>query len=188
MVQKNEHMFEKLNLTPLTIDVLLWLARNPGKDFYVREIADSTQGSLGGCHTVLQALHEYGLLNKRISGKNVYYSVKEEDPQIHYFKIFMNIHEMRGLVLDIKDTCRRIVLFGSCAQGEDTMDSDIDLFILTDAVDTIRKRVRSYPVTRKIEPVIINPRSFLKLKEKDKAFYDQVSKGIVLWRGDDERI
>ncbi|MBU7043072.1 MAG: nucleotidyltransferase domain-containing protein [Theionarchaea archaeon] len=184
MVQKNEHVFEKLNLTPLTLDVLLWLARNPGKDFYVREIADSIQGSLGGCHTVLHALHAYGLLTRRISGKNVYYTINEEDPQIHFFKIFMNIHELRGLVLNIQPLCRRIVLFGSCAVGEDTMESDIDLFVITDAVDIIRKKARSYPLSRNVELVAITPRDFLKLKEKDKAFYDQVSQGIVLWRGE----
>ena len=188
MVQKNEHVFEKLNLTPLAMDVLLWLARNPKKDFYVREIADSIKGSLGGCHNVLNALYEYGLLNRRIRGKNVYYSVNEVDPQIKYFKIFMNIHELRGLLLTLREKCRRITLFGSCAEGEDTTESDVDLLIITDDVDSIRKMVQSYALPRNLEPVVITPMDFLKLKERDKAFYEEVSKGIVLWSGEDERI
>jgi len=45
MVQKNEHLFEKMNLTPLGIAVLSWLARNPDKEFYVREVTEAVHGT-----------------------------------------------------------------------------------------------------------------------------------------------
>ena len=39
MVRKNEHMFDKVNITPLGMQILTFLARNPDKQFYIREIA-----------------------------------------------------------------------------------------------------------------------------------------------------
>lgn len=47
-----------MNLTSLGIAILSWLARNPDKEFYVREITEAVHGSLGGCHNVLKDLHD----------------------------------------------------------------------------------------------------------------------------------
>ena len=183
MVRNNEHMFERVNLSPLAIMVLIYLSRSPDKQFYVREIASMTKGSVGGCHKVLKNLYEMGLVVKQKSGRNLYYKIEYRNPAVRYFKIFMNIQGVNGIIRDITNKCNKIILFGSCSIGEDTLESDIDLLIVTENVGEMRQNLKQqYIDGRKLKPIILLPHEFLKLKNRDRAFYDEVNKGIVLWR------
>lgn len=181
MVRKNEHMFEKMNMTPLGVTVLSWLARNPDKEFYVREIAKAVHSSLGGCHNVLRNLYDKGLLTRRKSGRNVYYSVNDRNPAVRYFKIFMNTYELSDIVHLLQDTSTKIVLFGSCALGEDTIESDIDILVITHDTDEVRRLLKSISLSSDIAAVVLSPTDFMKVKERDKAFYNEVTRGIILW-------
>lgn len=181
MVRKNEHLFEKVNLTPLGIAVLSWLARNPDKEFYVREVTEAVHGSLGGCHQVLISLYNEGLLTKRKSGRNIYYSVNDRNLAVKYFKIFMSIYELHDIVHALQGKSLKIVLFGSCALGEDTIESDIDIVVITNESNEVRRILKSKSSSRDIAAVVLSPQDFMKLKEEDKAFYSEVTKGIMLW-------
>jgi len=109
MVRESEHLFEKMNLKPLGITVLSWLARNPDKEFYVREVTEAVHGSLGGCHKVLKSLHDKGLLTRRKSGRNMYYSANDRNPAVKYFKIFVSIYELHDIVQLLQDKSIKIV-------------------------------------------------------------------------------
>ena len=56
-------------------------------------------------------------------------------PRIHvfarYLKILFNLSELSELVRKLRDTSKKIILFGSSAEGTDSNESDIDLLILT---------------------------------------------------------
>jgi predicted nucleotidyltransferase len=187
MVRNNEHMFKKTNLSPLAIEVLTYLARSPRKQFYLREIATKVGGSVGGCHNVLKDLYRIGLIDKEKSGRNLYYSVQGENPAIPYFKIFINILDLTEVINKIADKCTKIILFGSCSTGEDTLESDIDILAITEEVEEIRHLLKDLSVKpRNLKPIILFPHEFMKLKSNDLAFYDEVSKGIVLTRGENE--
>ena len=189
MVRKSEHMFEKVNMTPLAMTALTYLSRSPDKQFYVREIAALIEGSLGGSHKVLKSLHEMNLINKQKSGRNLYYTINQMNPSVKYFKIFINIQESNEAIKDIFHKCKKIVLYGSCSKGEDTIESDIDLFIITENVKEIKGILKNINIDgRQLKPVIMLPHEFIKLKSKDRAFYNEVNKGIVLWRDTNERL
>ena len=181
MVRKNEHMFEKMNITSLGVTVLLWLAQNPDKEFYVREIARAVPGSLGGCHKVLRYLHDKGLITRRKSGRNVYYSVNDRNPAIKHFKIFMNINELASTVQLLQNKSSKIILFGSCATGEDTIESDIDILVITHENDEAKRILKSISLSRDVAAIVLSPTDFMKVKERDTAFYSEVTKGIALW-------
>lgn len=187
MIRNSEHMFDKVNLSPLAITILKFLARSPTKQFYVREISKKTNGSVGGTHKILKNLYEMGLIIKHRSGKNLYYRINEVNPSIHYFKIFVNIQELYWILKNVYSISKKIILYGSCSTGEDTLDSDIDIIIITEMVDKIKKTLKSKEVNgRELKPIILMPHEFIKLKEKDRAFYNEVNKGIILWRETDE--
>jgi len=181
IVQKSEHMFEKANLTPLGISILTFLARNPDREFYLREIAKTIKGSVGGTHKVLKSLHKMGFVTVRKSGKNLYYQVNDMNPSIKHFKIFVTITELNMILDSIKDKSDKIVLFGSCATGEDTADSDIDLLIISNDVNSFKDYLKKKKFSRKIQAVVVTASELIKLKENDKAFYEEVVKGITLW-------
>ena len=187
MVRNSEHMSEKVNLSHLGIMVLTHLARSPDKQYYVREIARIINGSVGGCHKVLKSLFTMGLIDKQKSGRNLYYKIKEENPAIKFFKIFINIQELNQKINEIFTDCKKITLFGSCSSGDDTLESDIDILIITENVKEIKDILkRKYINGRKLKPVILLPHDFIKLKDKDPAFYNEMNNGIILWRDTNE--
>lgn len=181
MVRKNEHMFDKVNITPLGLQILTFLARNPGKQFYIREIAKNMDKSVGGTHKTLKFLKEMNFIKENKSGKNIYYQINQMNPSIKNFKIFMTINELTTLVNKLKEISEKIILYGSCANGEDTIDSDIDLLVLTNEKDKVNKNILNAKVNRRIQAVIVNVGELMKIKEKDKGFYQEINKGITLW-------
>lgn len=181
MVRKNEHMFDKVNITPLGLQILTFLARNPDKQFYIREIAKIMNKSVGGTHKTLKSLKDMDFIGENKSGKNIYYQINQMNPSIKNFKIFMTINELTSLVNKLKDISEKIILFGSCANGEDTSDSDIDILVLTNEKEKINKKILNAKVNRKIQAVVVNTGDLMKIKEKDKGFYQEINKGITLW-------
>jgi len=186
MVRKNEHMFEKMNITPLGMHILTFLARNPDNQFYVREIAKLLNKSVGGVHKTLKSLFKMNFIKENISGKNVYYRINQMNPSIKNFKIFMSINELNPLVDHLKNISEKIILFGSCVTGEDSSESDIDLFILTTNKEDVKKYLKNNKFNREIQAVVVNTADFIKLKEQDKAFYKEIKKGITLWEEENE--
>ena len=187
MVRNSEQMFEKVNLSPLAISVLTFLSRSPDKQFYVREIAGIIKGSVGGTHKVLKNLFDMDLIVKEKSGRNLYYKINDSNQAIKHFKIFMNILELDNTIKEIIPECKKIILYGSCSTGEDTMHSDIDLLIITEDPLEIKQLLKQkYFGIRKLKPIILLPHEYIKLKNKDQAFYSEVNKGILLWRDTNE--
>jgi len=181
MVRKSEHMFEKVNITPLGLQILTFLARNPDKQFYIREIAKKMDKSVGGTHKTLKSLKEMDFVKENKSGKNLYYRVNQMNPSIKNFKIFMTINELSPVVNKLKEISEKIILFGSCSTGNDTNDSDIYLLILTNEKEKVNKGIINKKFNRKIQAVVVNTGDLMKIKEKDKAFYQEINKGITLW-------
>ncbi|UCG68452.1 MAG: nucleotidyltransferase domain-containing protein, partial [Thermoplasmata archaeon] len=136
-------MFEKVNLSSLAISVLAYLARSPDNRYYVREISANTGGSVGGCYKALKKLYDMNLVEKEKSGRNLYFNINNENPSIKYFKIFINIQGLNEIVKSIASKCNKIILYGSCSTGEDTIKSDIDLLIITENVKEIKQNLKN---------------------------------------------
>ena len=181
MVRKSEHMFEKVNITPLGLQILTFLARNPDKQFYIREIAKNMNKSLGGTHKTLKSLNEMDFIKENKSGKNIYYQINQMNSSIKNFKIFITINELTPLVNKLKDISEKIILFGSCSTGEDTSESDIDLLVLTNEKGKANNYIINKLFDRKIQAVVVNTGDLMKIKEKDKGFYQEINRGITLW-------
>jgi predicted nucleotidyltransferase len=181
-------MFDKMNIKPLAITILVHLSRSSGKEFYVREVARETGASLGGCHKALNELQEIGLVKSRKSGRNLYYTVDDANPAIPRFKVFINLVELKELVDSLTAISHKVVLFGSCAHGTDALESDIDLMIVTDEPDKIQVLLKAVKLSRKIQSVTFTPGELILSREKDSAFHGEVDKGIVLYRAEDERV
>ena len=77
--------------------------------------------------------------------------------------------------------CRRIILFGSCAEGRNSERSDRDLFILTKDKEKVRRIMDGYP---DIQAIVLNSIEYVQLQENDKPLYDRVNKGLELYGGE----
>jgi predicted nucleotidyltransferase len=174
-------MYYKMNITPQYVVVLRLLARSPNRRFYVREVARLTESSPGGCGRTLRELSKQGLVFSTVEGKNLYYWINEQNPAIRHFKIYINILELEKIVSKLKAHVFKIVLFGSCANGTDTDESDIDILIIAHSKSRVLHEIGDIKLGRPVKPIVLTPAEYLKKKKADPAFYSEVEKGIVLW-------
>jgi predicted nucleotidyltransferase len=177
-------MLKKLrSITPKTLEVLYLFASNPLDQFHGREVVRQTGVSLGAVHQALAKLYGLGLLDREKRGRMYFYSFNMKSAISKQFKVLFNVSALDDLVDRIKQFSERVILFGSCAEGTDIKDSDIDLFVLTSDTKTVQHEVAVYEqkIDRKLSPIIINSNELAKMKKRDKPLYERVLRGITLW-------
>jgi len=170
-------------ITPTSLNILYFLLSDPMEQFHEREIVRRTDVSVGAVNQILRRFQRVGLVEKDRRGKTNLYRANLRNPVARQFKVLFNIFALNDLVDKVKHTSDRIVLFGSCAEGTDVKDSDIDLFILTPDTETVNHEVRrcEQKIDRKLSLIAVNPNELAKMKTKDKPLYERISRGITLW-------
>ena len=168
--------------TTPALNVLIFLARNYRNSYYVRELARELSISTGSASEKLRALEEAGLVTSEQRGRTLLFRAVISHPLVREAKIFVTLTELSPLVAAAGNTIVRIILFGSCATGEDTEESDIDMYFET----TDRRKAqqiisRAEPgITRKISPIIVSPEEAVQLRARDRPLFDRIMAGKVL--------
>lgn len=178
-------MFRKMNfLTGASLRVLTPLINDPMREFYQREVARMARVSIGATNQTLKILAEREIVTKERRGKMFFYRYNLKNPVARQLKILLNVGCLDGLVKELRKYSKRVILFGSCADGSDVKESDIDLFVLTgektkarEIIDYFRKRI-----DRRVAPVILSANEFAVLRSRDRPLHDRILKGIVLWQ------
>jgi len=166
--------------------VLSFLAKFSDREFHEREIARRTGISYGSANRVLNELFKDGMVVRRQAGKMLFYSFNQRDPLARTFKMFVSVSILRPLIIRLRESASEIILYGSCARGEDTSASDIDLFLVSENRQESLEIIDSYVFSRgferlRIEPVIRTPLDMIESEKKDAEFLSLVREGIVLW-------
>jgi predicted nucleotidyltransferase len=86
----------------------------------------------------------------------------------------------------LKKISKSAILYGSCARGEYDAASDLDLFIMSHEPVAVREAISRFKYGRKIQAVIKTPFEMAGFKEKEKLYYSEVSRGIIIWEERDE--
>lgn len=181
MNNRQEYKERLLNRVPLKI--FSYLCKVIHSPHYEREIARAIGVSIGATSQTLNLLLNIGLVTREKKGQLNLYRVVADDPLVREFKIFENILDLRQLVLNLGKLSNKIVLYGSCAKGEDTVESDIDLFIISGEKEKLRSEIKKFVeiLDREIRPVIVSIEEYLSLRNKKEAFLEEVEGGIILW-------
>ena len=166
--------------------VLRFLARNSGNAFFEREIVEATDVSRSAVNLATRVLHQAGLLLCERRGRMNFYAADDRHPFVRQFKVLDVLAQLEPLLKELRPLVRQVILFGSCAEGTNTGESDVDLFIVTSERSRGMALITQNPVEQRIQPVIVNTQELAALKEKDAAFFTQVKRGIVLWEATDE--
>ena len=170
---------------PLLVISYLSLRRN-GESIHGRKLAQELQLSQGSVSMILRQLHKLGMVSAVQAGKTITYSANRSFPMFRSFRQFENQLVLQPLIQAIKESCRQIILFGSCATGDDGINSDIDLFVLTDDPATVRDRIGAIPFDRELRPVIVDPLELTMMESNDKEFLAEIRKGVVMWEAGHE--
>ena len=176
-------MPQKLDfITPTMLKILYIFHENPQQELHEREVMRRAITSKGSAGRILKNLSQIGVLEKDKKGRMVFYRFNMKNAVARQFKVLFNVYSLNKLVDEIRQDSKKVILFGSCSEGTDTEESDIDLFILTNEKNLVGSRINSYQGTdRKIAPIIVNSNEFVQLRKRDKPLYERVLKGIVLW-------
>ena len=179
-----EFMF---NRNPMLI--LSYLSKSVYGDNITSHVAKELSLGVGSVHSILKQFEANGVVASKKVGKSVLYDVKRNNPMINAFRIFDNLLDLDGLISDLKLHSRKIILFGSCASGRDTFQSDIDIFIIADEdeKDKILELINNYKLGREIKPIIVDMVEFISLEKDDAVFYKEIMKGIELWEVSNEQ-
>ena len=173
-------------ITTVNQKVLSFLAKFSDDEFYERQIARSLDIAYGSANRSLNQLFSTGATRRRQEGKMFFYSIDASNPSVIEFKKLVNLLLLEPLVESLQKIANRIVLYGSCAQGTDTSQSDIDLFVVTNNKEYAADIVSGFRLPKgfenlRVQPVIKTPIELLQAGESEKAFIEEVERGIVLW-------
>ena len=139
--------------------------------------------SRGSAHKILVMLANVDFLTRKERGRMLMYRLNMKEPTVKQLKIAINTFALKKLVDDLKSYSRRVILFGSCSQGTDTKESDIDLLIVAMEKEPIVKLLSDVnrKNERKIAPIVVDMTEFILLKKEDKPLYENIERGIILW-------
>lgn len=107
---------------------------NPSARFYVRQLKEKLEVSVGNLHRELKYLEGQGILSSAKEGNLKYYSLNKSYPL--YKELKSIVHKTIGLEGGIKKRLKQIkninnaFIFGSYAKEKETAVSDIDLFVI----------------------------------------------------------
>lgn len=164
-----------------TQKVMNYLASNPGEQFLANDIQNKVKISKGGVNQSLRELAEEGLINREKKGKIFLYSLNHTNVIAKQFKILKNVELVYPLVNKLKNKSEKIILFGSSSRGEDSAQSDIDIFVLTKVSDEIHKIVSKFKAKRKIQLIVRNTVEYMNMENKEKVFFEEINRGIAIW-------
>ena len=168
--------------TSSTQIIVTFLCQNPNQSFYSGEIAEKTSLSKGGTNQSLRELAQQGILKTEKKGHMIFYSADLSSPSVRQFKIFQNVTTLEGIVNKLRPFADRVVLFGSCAKGEDTSESDVDLLVIGRDKDHIRSLIPETKAKRKIQLLLKTPQEYVQLENKEPVFFKEIQQGVVLWQ------
>jgi len=176
-------MFKNMNVlaTP-TFGTLIFLGRHPRNSFYVRELANLLSISTGSASGQLRDLEAAGLVTSEQRGRTLLFRADISHPVVREAKIFSTLLELSPLIHAATSGIQRMMLFGSCATGEDSAESDIDLYIETvdrQEAGALIERAES-SLSRKISPIIVTPDEGLRLRTRDRPLFERIQAGKVL--------
>ncbi len=168
-------------LTGSKLKTLAVLTAEPNREFSAPEVRKVAGLSKMSAYLALSGLARIGLAEVTRRGRFLTYCVKRDDPAIRCFKALGNVLLLRRVVEELKSLSYKIVLYGSAGRGEDDLKSDLDLFVLARDSEAAHAVLSSSRVGRKLQAVVFTPSEFEERREKDKLFFSEVDRGIVLW-------
>lgn len=179
----------KLFANPTLAEILSLLLLHPEEEFYQSDLAKKTKKGLIQVQRALKTLEEIGLVSSVHRGRMVYYKAVQSHPVFDELKkIFLKTtsfgESIRQALLPFQNNILAAFIFGSIAKGNESTDSDIDLFILTDV--TLREITKalsplSKDLQRELNPVVFAPEEFQNKTSKNDHFMLEVLQTPKLW-------
>jgi predicted nucleotidyltransferase len=168
-------------MTKLEQIIIKLLSNYPEQEFYCQEIARKANCSKASVSGILKSLHNKKLVFKNVKGHMKFYQIDQKNSEIKKFKIIAAIERLNPLLPKMKKFSQKIILFGSASRGEQTIESDIDLFILSKDKNGARLFLKKINPDLNIKTIIKTPGEWSEMEVKEPVFYQEIKNGITLY-------
>ena len=158
--------------------VLSCVARRPRARWTIASVAAEAGVSVGSASQKMRELVELGVLVAPAT-RGGGYEVDRYSPLVRQWKALSAVFELQVLVEQVRSMARRIVLFGSAAEGLDDERSDLDLYVETDKPERVRRVVERVQLARRVQLIAAGPEDVARLMKQ--PVWDAIDHGIVLY-------
>jgi predicted nucleotidyltransferase len=157
----------------------------PYRDFYLREIAKLVDVSPSTAKGFLDFYENRGLLLKSRRANLVLFKANVENPSFRSMKVGLFLLKAEPLIdfLKRKYADSSIVLYGSCARGEDDSESDADLLAVGRRNDHVDVSAYEKQLGGRITLLVYASRQWEEKAKEDKAFYERILVDGVMLHG-----
>jgi predicted nucleotidyltransferase len=154
-----------------------------GQPVFVSRIARDNKLGKSSVSRALKTLKNYSFIKITYQGNMTLCEVVKTASVVPHLRVTLNIIEIEPALASLKKCSDKIVLFGSCAQGVDTAESDIDLLVITRDKAKVAKVTNSIKFSRPVQWVVKTPQEYVILNNKELVFAKELGRGLVLWEG-----
>jgi predicted nucleotidyltransferase len=152
------------------------------KSFTVNQVSNETGITKGLVSRYLKYIHRAGLLTK---AKNLYHPI--DCAYTRAIKLLLNLNKIDIKSLDT-DWAVGIGIFGSWAQGTNTYESDLDIWVKVDTYPTEYQMARlqrdiSAMAGVEVNMLVLTPEKIKSIKISDQPFYNSLLRTSVVLKG-----
>lgn len=165
--------------------VLLMFFNEPYREFHLREIAKLAKVSSSTAKRFLDFYSEKRFLQRQRKANLALFKANVENPTFKHMKIgyfLMNLQPLGDFLKEVYPDSS-IVLYGSCARGEDDSQSDIDLLIISRKKEKAQLSKFEKQLERKITLFVYELHEWEEKAKKDRAFYERILIDGILLQG-----
>jgi len=177
-------------------NVLALLFGQPGRSFYLREIAARAGTGMSQVQKELQQLVAAGLVLREQRANQMHFRANPEAPIYSELlgivtKTFGVADVLRKMLVPFKSRIRLAFIYGSIAKGSANAASDADLFLVADlppseislSLDRVRKQLG-----RNISSVTYSSEEFGSMLSQEHHFISSVLEGPKIWLVGNEHV
>jgi len=127
------------------------------------------------------------LLKKQILKKEKGKLVVADNASVKAVKILLNVRRIDTRIFGKYPFVTAVGLYGSCARGENTEDSDVDLWVRVKDIEETKIAPLTSEINKKIKNaklLFLNDKKIEKLRKEDIMFYHSLSFGSIILYGD----
>jgi predicted nucleotidyltransferase len=170
--------------------VLALLFGQPDRSFYATELIKMARSGSGAVQRELASLAQSGLVTVSHIGNQKHYQANSDSPL--FTELSGIIRKTVGLAEPLRDALRPLAsgivaafVYGSVAKRKDTARSDIDLMVISDALNYADIYAALEPVSARLErhvnPTVHSRREFTEGVKEGNAFVTRVLEQPKVW-------
>jgi predicted nucleotidyltransferase len=131
------------------------------------------------------------LLKKQILKKEKGKLVVADNASVKAVRILLNVRRIDTRIFGKYPFVTAVGLYGSCARGENTEDSDVDLWVRVKDVEESKIASLTSEVNKKIKNaklVFLSDKKIEKLRKEDIMFYHSIAFGSIILYGNRDAV